>query len=438
MKKFLSILLVLIILGAIGFAYWYFMMRPTTVPTQPGQVTDDGTDPFQPLNRPPTGTNTQQGSTSTSTPPRTVPPVVSEIKTLRVLSDAPIGGYAASTTGTTTRVRWVDRGRGNIYEASYNSPEIMTLSNTVVPKVFKAVWNRSMTAFIGSLFEDGDLTPTTVYAELVRQATTTTVQNRTTSINSTTTSAVTTAMIAPFQLKGKNVPGDLIGYAASPDKTQVFMLMNEGGAAAGYVSSFDGRTTTRIFSTPATQWNVAWPSTDMITLTTKGSANYSGYMYSVNPKTGIAIKILGPIAGLSTSVSHDGKYVLYSTSDKNGGVKTSIYTVKSGTSTDAIIKTLADKCAWGNFYKELVYCGVPSQPVTGRYPDDWYIGSLSTVDKIWQVNAQSGEVHLISTLVDQSDRLLNTMNLDLDSRDHYLYFMNKNDLSLWSLDLVQH
>ena len=84
----------------------------------------------------------------------------------------------------------------------------------------------------------------------------------------------------------------------------------------------------------------------------------------------------------------------------------------------------------------MVYCATPGEPVLGLYPDDWYRGVISTADKIWQLSASSGEIHLVSSIVDQSDRVIDAFNLGLDPKDEFLFFMNKNDLSLWSLDLV--
>jgi len=84
-----------------------------------------------------------------------------------------------------------------------------------------------------------------------------------------------------------------------------------------------------------------------------------------------------------------------------------------------------------------VYCAVPSQAVTGAYPEDWYAGTLSTIDKIWQLDALTGGVRLVSSITGQSDRVVDAFNLGLDAKDGYLFFMNKDDLSFWSLDLVR-
>ena len=410
-----SLVLLLILAGG---AYWYFLMGPTTTPVSvaPGSNASTG---FQALDRTDTpgttgnasSTNAGGASTSASTT------LTSTIATLRLLSTTPVGGYGASTTPKTTVVRWVDRGRGNVYEASYDSSTVTTISNTVVPRIYDSSWNKNLTAFIGSMFQEGDTAWSAVYSQLIPQATTTDSQ------------------VTPFALRGKKLPSTVIGYAVSPKKDKLFMLTQEDGSGVGYVSNLDGSGVTRIFTTPLTQINVAWPSDSIIAVTTKGSALYSGYLYFVNPKTGTWTKILGPAAGLSTAVSHDGKYVLWSATGQSSNIITGIYSVAKKTSIDAGVATLADKCAWGNSFTSVIYCAVPSSLASATYPDDWYRGTVANADKIWQIDAASGNVKLVSSLIDQSDRVIDGFNLDLDSKDAYLFFMNKNDLSLWSLDL---
>ena len=358
-----------------------------------------------------TGNNNGSGSSVVNQTGTTTLPA------LRLLSATPIGGYGASTTASTTLVRWVDRGRGNILQAKENSLNIATLSNTLVPKVYESTWSNDIGSFIGSVLSNDNATISTLYATLDAHAT-------------------TTSSATMFELHGKNLPDTVVSYAASPKKDKVFLFSIENGQGVGYVAPFNGGTATQIFSTPITEVNVEWPETNTIAITTKGSAYSPGFLYFVDSKTGVWRKILGPLPGLSTKVSHDAKYVIASVAGSSNDVSTTIYSVASSTGNDAIIRTLADKCAWGNFYKVMVYCAVPFQPVSGVYPDDWYKGALSTVDKIWEVNAQTGEVHLISSVFSEAKRSIDAYNLGLDDKDNYLFFMNKNDLSFWSLDLV--
>ncbi|MDE1940897.1 MAG: hypothetical protein KGI66_02145, partial [Patescibacteria group bacterium] len=341
-------------------------------------------------------------------------------------SSTPVGGYGASTTGSTTIVRWIDRGRGNVIEAREDSLGLTTISNTVLPRIYESAWNKNLTSFVGGMLETDTGIPTFVYANIVKRP------GGSSAASSTSTGVEST----PFELKGGSLPADVIAFAPSPDGSKIFFMTKESGYGVGYIANYDGSGMKRIFSTPLTQVNVEWPVADTLAIATKGSATEAGFLYFFDIKTGAWKKIAGPLLGLSARVSHDGKYVLLSSTGTAKDVLTAIYNVSKGTYTDAVIRTLADKCAWGNFYQDIVYCAVPSQPVPGTYPDDWYTGTLSTVDKIWQENAQTGEIHLISSIVDQSDRVIDAFNLGLDRKDQYLFFMNKNDLTLWSLDLV--
>ena len=401
-----------ILLALIGLVvFWFLFIRPASQTGSGSTTPTTGFSPFGSTN------GQQQGGGATATSTQGVP-VVTKIPYLRLLSDTPIGGYGATTTASTTFVRWIDRGRGNILQVAENSPLTSILSNTLVPKVYESDWGKNVDSFFGSVLNSDNQTVSILYA---------TIQNHT---------ATTTTSATPFELRGKNLPTTVISYASSPKKDKVFLFSIENGKGVGYVAPFTGGTAVQIFSTPVTEINVEWPEENTIAITTKGTSDQNGYLYFVNPKTGIWKKILGGIPGLSTKVSHDAKYVMASASGGANSVLTSIYSVASSTGNDAIIRTLADKCVWGNFYKNMVYCAVPLNLASGNYPDDWYKGTISTTDMLWQINAASNEIKLVSPVYSVAKRSIDAYNLGLDSKDNFLFFMNKNDLSFWSLDLV--
>ncbi len=413
MKKPLKIILALFfILIIAGAAYWQFFLRGTT-----SDSTDTSSDAqpggFTPFGRNPSGTGSQTGTGSGTTinSTSTASIIPAKIPALRLLSNTPVGGYGASTTGaigakpasTTTAIRWVERGRGNVYEARGNTLDIATLSNTVVPKIYESVWNKNLTGFAALQLTDVSAAPNGIFAELKTRV----LPKIATSTASTTGSQQTSnGSLTPYELKGKSLPANIVSYAASPKKDRLFMFMNQNGTGIGYTSALDGTGMVQIFTTPLTQVNVDWPSDNTIAITTKGSADERGYLYFVDPKTGVWKKIIGPLPGLSTKVSTDGKWVAASFTGNADNILTSIYNVPENKGTDAVIRTLADKCVWGNFYKQMLYCAVPSQPVAATYPDDWYTGSVSLVDKIWQVNAATGEINLLSQIVDTADRVI--------------------------------
>jgi len=154
-------------------------------------------------------------------------------------------------------------------------------------------------------------------------------------------------------------------------------------------------------------------------------------------KTGVLTQILGNMPGLATKVSKDAIRVLYSSATKDTNMtKTIIYEINTGKSTEMIFRTFADKCVWSSKFKEEVYCALPSKITTGIYPDDWYLGKVSFIDDIWLLNSTTGQIHRVSKLLSQANQLIDVFNIELDTNGDFLYFMNKNNLSLWSLDLV--
>lgn len=420
------IIFIMIVLAIAGGVYWYlFFYGPGNGEVIP--PTSNGTSGgFIPLNAP-TGQSLSSTTLDTQTDPDstvTTNPIGTEqtsVPTLRLLSSTPVGGYGASTTASTTIIRWIDRGRGNILEATTDSTEIITLSNTLLPRVYDSIWDKNLTSIIGSILPSNTDISTTVYAKLNKQTATTT--------------ATSTENITPYFLRGKNLPDNMLGFAVSPKGDKIIMIIKENNQSVGYIANFDGTAVTKIFTNPITQLVVEWPEESTIAITTKASAKISGYLYFINPKTGTWKKVLGPIIGMSTKVSHDAKKILVSATSKNGQVTTSIYNIGTTTPTDTTLRTLAEKCTWGKFYKELIYCATPSIPTTATYPDDWYKGIITTYDKIWQLNSNNGDIRLVSSLINQSDRSINVFNMNTDPKDDYLLFMNKDDLSLWSLDL---
>lgn len=446
-KSNIIISIVVLILLIAGGVYWYlFFYGPgnQVTPVVVGNRPTNGFTPFTSSSPTETtnGTTTTDGSQSSYEPiPTTSIEPGSPIPSLRLLSNTPVGGYGASTTASTTIVRWIDRGRGNIYETKGDDLEVSILSNTILPKMIESIWNKGASSFIGSILPENADVPTTVYADIKPWGVPTPTPAAKKSGTKTTT-PTTTPVVAerpanqtPYELKGKNLPEGMIAYAVSPKGDKVFMLVKENNTGVGYIANFNGTAVTKIFTNPLTQVNVEWPEDTTIAITTRGSASQAGFLYFVNTKTGVWKKMLGPIFGLSTKVSHNAKYVIASGATSDESIFTNIYSVSTTTSTATPVKTLADKCVWGNFYKEIVYCATPSQIPSGAYPDDWYKGRASFTDKIWQISALNGEVHLVTNIVDQSDRLIDVFNLGLDTKDDFLFFMNKKDLSLWSFDL---
>jgi hypothetical protein len=170
---------------------------------------------------------------------------------------------------------------------------------------------------------------------------------------------------------------------------------------------------------------------------TKPSFGSVGYLYSINTKTGAMSEVLGGVSGLSVLPNGTAQLVLYSDLSTSGNLVTSLYNIKTSSSQDLPFVTLADKCVWSDQNPVNLYCAIPSSAPNGGYPDAWYQGTDSTVDSIIEVDTDTGAVHLVSNLTQEAKTSIDAEWLALDPNERFLYFVNKKDLSLWSIDLNQ-
>ncbi len=180
-----------------------------------------------------------------------------------------------------------------------------------------------------------------------------------------------------------------------------------------------------------TEWTPAWPTSSMITLTTKPAGTVPGFVYSLDPDKKTFKKIFGGVLGLTTNTSPDGKNILYSSS-QNSQIAINIYNLSSKNNSGMSITTLPEKCVWQS--ASILYCAVPTYIPSGNYPDDWYQGAISFVDQIYKINISTLETSMIGN-PGSVGASIDAMNLAVDTANKYLIFTNKKDGSLWSLDI---
>jgi hypothetical protein len=423
-----KLILILIPLAIVAAAlYWWFLMR---VPA--GQIPKAVTEETSPFGNFPTASTTSStkgnGSGITVNPAPESSGITAEplkpgevaIPRLRHLSATPIGGYMATTTASTTLVRYIDRGAGHIYEASSLSLDIPKISNTTIPRVYESFWNKNASAAVFRYMRDDSGSIINFFGQILPVK-----QN-----------ASSTDSVLPFEIKGKFISNDIKELAVSPKGDRIFTFNVTNGKGTGYVSGFDESKKTQVLDIPLTQINIEWPEENTVAISTKASRNASGYLYLVDLKKPFLKKAIGGLAGLTAKVSPDAKRVLYSYA-AGQSFKTSLFNLKDNSAQDIVFKTTTDKCVWSKLHPTDVYCAVPTNTPTGIYPDDWYKGTVAFTDQIWHLDTTTGEVTLMSNLLKDGGALIDVINPTLDPSENFLYFVNKRDLTLWSLDLTE-
>ncbi len=125
--------------------------------------------------------------------------------------------------------------------------------------------------------------------------------------------------------------------------------------------------------------------------------------------------------------------VVVSTSDNNGILSVAH---ENGEEFVLPISLLPEKCVDDPHATSTLYCAAPFQMQPAMYPDAWYKGTLALSDALWKIDIANTEATLISNFLSESGREIDVLKIGADSSGKYLYFINKNDDTLWLYDLT--
>ncbi len=419
-KKSLIILVTfLLILFGGAIAYLFLSIKPSTI-VDTNTVEDGDSNPF------PFGNGIFGGgnrATSTGTGSGNRPPVSGTTRPiLQHLSLVPVAGAGIYTSGSSTVVRYIERGTGYIYQNKVGETEAIKLSNTPMIKIYDAFWTDKNNALIVQKLKDD---AQTIDSFLVTMSSPSLLQASSTSLEGSLSSKITPSFL------GSNIQS----FVLSPAKDRMaYLTSNTTGGVVGIISKTDGSKKTQFFDSPLKSWLLSLPNEATATLTTKPLSTSPGYLYFISTITGVSNKILGGINGLTTLTNTDTTRVLLSKSTDTG-IETLTYDVKNSRADDPGITTLPEKCVWSKKEKTTLYCAIPYTIPRGSYPDAWYQGRVSFVDELWKVDTLTGILERVADLRAISGQDIDAINPILSDREDLLVFINKKDLTLWSLEL---
>lgn len=324
------------------------------------------------------------------------------------LTDTPIAGAIAFQRGGELVVRYAERATGHIYEIKPVSLEKTQILNQTQPKIYNAIWKKDGSAVIYQTLQNDTDTILSTSISLIPPSGTSTSD-----LYSVKTSAL------PVNTNELTVGLNTIAYTqkASRSVTQ---------------ATFDGAKPSVLFVGAFNQWLLALAGDNTLVLTTKPSSNTPGYSYAIDAKTKTLRKILGPLNGLSVLPNQNFSRIAYSSSESNFSFTAK--NLSTGTESRLFPATLADKCVWSLKKPADLYCGAPSDVGAGE-PDQWYQGIVHFADRLWRFDTSSDISDIIADPQKDFGVAIDAEKLFLSPDEDYLFFTNRNDLSLWALKL---
>jgi len=416
-KKELTILIIIGLLLIAGVLWFFFFDKPSDeeATKKPG---------FFSFLFPDSEEAPLSSSQISQIPP--IPPISPNqpVSDLIQLTAGPISG--ATFNEESQKVFYVQKSTGHLYEINPEGTEEKQRTITTIPKTFEVLWSKDASKAIIKYFDKE------IGSDLVKYFVA--------SFSATSTPNHPTSLGATGQAIGTFLPITTSSVTISPDSSKMFYLL-DNGESTGITVSFEPekglKNKNQIFNSPFTEFLTNWPQKNIITLLTKPSSSAEGYFYELNPQTGTLTKLLGDIKGLTALYSPYNDKILYNESS-NKSLTLNLYNNSSKESSLLGLKTLPEKCLFSNFNNNIIYCAVPRFLPSTQYPDNWYTGEVSFSDALWKINTENGSTEQIlnsPTVESASEEGLDIINIFSDKKEHYLFFQNKKDMTLWSLQL---
>ena len=358
--------------------------------------------------------NTAEGSTQGST----LENITSQpIPRLRKISSEPVAGAIIFNTGTTSIVRFIEKGTGNVYETNSSTTAIQRLTNTTIPKIIRAYWLPNGSGFLAQTLLSENQIVETNFVKLNKNTSTSTED------------------LTPFNTTISKLPTDIKEISIKPDGSKILYYTVSGSQSNWYTSNPDGTSNALIFSHPLTEWLPKWVSSNFVILQTKNSSKTTGYVYSFDVQNKILKKIGDDFVGLSSNSNPDGSLILASSGQSTPQLF--IFDNKDRGLDYIDLKTLAEKCVWAKSKNPFVYCAAPTQLPSGNFLDNWYKGLVSTEDFITKIDLSNNILYDTANVSEISGQKIDAVDLALSPDETHLIFRNKIDGYLWMLRIEE-
>lgn len=408
------ILIIIFILLAAWAGVWFFYIKPKEKVASP---VPNILKPFFPSTTTNTGSFGEDGS-ALPTPGSGSAAVTNSPFTQ--LTSRPVAGFTIFSLSNTISIpnadpklkptvktvvdnylRYVSRNNGYVYEIK-NGGIPLQISNIFIPNIYEALFaDSNNTALLRFLRQDGQTIAT--YSVPIP------------SLNSDNTRT---------QKSGTYLSDNILALAVSPDQTKLARITTDQNGAIISTSSSVGTGTKTLVRSPFQEWLLQWTPKN-IYAQTKAAATAEGFLYSVDQGTARLRRAAGNVNGLTTSVSPQGTYILYSES-ANNSFTTKIFNAKTNATSNISLAIMPEKCAWLK-NEDLICAGNNSVP-SATYPDDWYSGIVHFSDQLYRITASTNTYTVIYNGQPQS---FDMTNLSADEANRIVYFIDKTTGLLW-------
>jgi hypothetical protein len=338
------------------------------------------------------------------TPVDETPVVVDVVKDkLRQLTTRPvIGFYEFQATTTEPKfIHYAEAGTGHIYQINLVSGEEIRLSNTTVPNAETAVFS-----------PDGNYVA-------IRSG------------YGISSEVVLITLIPGGSGEAEPLTPIMTDFTFSFEN-ELLYTEQSGIGTLGKAMSLKTKVSRTQFTIPFQQVTMVW-SHDATTphyVYPKATAKLNGYLYAIVNGT----IVRQPIDGLGLTAKASADYIFYT--EVPGAEPISyFYEITTRKLSSSPILLEPSKCDFSPRSKSTLYCGHELTTYSYNFPDDWYRGTRSFSDRIWLIDLKSQSASQIVSPPQVAGRDIDIIKMRVASDAKMLYFVNKNDNTLWLYEI---
>ena len=333
------------------------------------------------------------GEEPTPTSAQPTAPATGEKQALMLLDQGPVESFAVRENS----VRYLIKQDGHILEVGPRGEEQTRVSNTTIPKIFETAWSFNSSKAILKYIEGS--ARRIISAEFIATST-----------------------------RASVLSSNIISATFAPDRDRIAYLVPTASGSRLISANPDNTKQTEITNLPFKDFDLYWPEKNSIYFLSRPSGSVGGFLFKYDLVKESFDKVLGEVAGMRVRFSADGQKLVYSAYDNaSSRSRLYLYDLKTAKTSDLQTAGLADKCAYAKSAKNIIYCGLDQNPAPVLYPDAWLKGEVSFSDSLWQINIETGEKKILN------EQKFDIKQIESSDNGGFLYFIDKNNGSLWSL-----
>lgn len=314
---------------------------------------------------------------------------------------------APTLSADKTKVIYYAQRNGNVWQSAFDGTSLIKTSSVVLADLVDIIWSPDKTKVI-SIYQDtlGTITKFSYDYE--------------------------TNKVSPL-----NIYVQEIDWSPSSDKI-LFQYTKEAEDNNHLgISNPDNTEWQNVYEPKMKDTNLNWLGTETeIAFYEKPSGVVTSSLFLFNLVTEESTKVLSEIYGLAVKWSPQGDKFIFTKTNEEGKNLYLRVALKDGSAEANInVSTFVDKCVWSQDNRT-VFCAIPKNiSGTETLPDDYYKGNFISDDEFWKINLETAENTSLIEPWERTAETYDAIDLFLSPLEDYLFFVNKKDGLLYSIEL---